>query len=146
MLIANCLCAAIDSVRGKEGRKIWTAVSQWLTLLAPPVEPVKTTKRGRSTEGTPKTASKRQQLLASKATKGKAADTDKATKECANRKWQAKMQEETPARPIKITLRRPNQQEPDLLAMKINLGTQEEEAKEDPTEHLQWRQKKSTTD
>ena len=89
VLIAACLCAAIDSVRGKEGRKIWTAVSQWLTLMAPLVEPIKTTKRGRSTEGTPKMASKRQQLLASKAPKGKAADMDKAIKERANRKQQA---------------------------------------------------------
>ena len=100
---------------------------------------VKTTKRGRSTEGTPKMASKWQQLLASKVPKGKAADTDKATKEHANRKQQAETQEETPARPIKITLRRPNQQEPDPFAMKINLGTQEEEAEENPTKHLQRR-------
>ena len=28
--------------------------------------------------------------------------------------------------------------------MKINIGTQEEEAEEDPTEHLQRRQKTST--
>ena len=118
-------------------------MSQWLTLLAPPVEPVKTTKRGRTTEGTLKTASKRQQLLASKAPKGKAADKDKATKERTNRKRQAETQEETPARPIKITLCRLVQQEPDPLAMKINLGTQEEEAEKDPIEHLQRRQKKS---
>ena len=82
-------------------------------------------------------ASKRQQLLASKPTKGKVADTDKTTKECPNRKRQVETQEETPAWPIMITLRRPSQQEPDPLVMKINLGTQEEEAKEDPTEHLQ---------
>ena len=86
VLITDGLCAAIDLVRGKEGRKIWTAVAQWLTLLAPPMETSKTTKRGRSTEGIPKTASKQQQLLASKATKGKAADTDKARKERANMK------------------------------------------------------------
>ena len=30
--------------------------------------------------------------------------------------------------------------------MKINLGTQEEETAEEPNEHLQWRQKKSTAD
>ena len=46
VLIADSLCAAIEFVRGKEGRKIGTAVAQWLTLLAPPIEPVKTTKRG----------------------------------------------------------------------------------------------------
>ena len=84
--------------------------------------------------------------MASKAPKGKAADTDKAEKERANRKRQAETQEETPARPIKITLCRLVQQEPDPLAMKINLGTQEEEAKEDLTEQLQRRQKKSIAD
>ena len=50
VVIADGLYVAIDSVRGKEGRKIWTAVAQWLTLLAPPIEPVKTTKRGRTTD------------------------------------------------------------------------------------------------
>ena len=69
VLIADGLCAAIESVRGKEGRKIGTEVAQWLTLLAPPIEPMKTTKRGRMMEGTPKTASKWQQLLESKAPK-----------------------------------------------------------------------------
>ena len=146
VLIADGLYVAIDSVRGKEGRKIWTAVSQWLTLLAPPVEPVKTTKRGRTTEGTLKTASKRQQLLASKAPKGKAADKDKATKERTNRKRQAETQEETPARPLKIIFRRPVQQEQDPLATRINIGTQEEEAEEEPTEHLQRCQKTSTAE
>ena len=143
VLIADGLRAAIDSVRGKDGRKIWSAMAQWLTLLAPPVEPITAKKRGRSTEGTPKTASKRQQLLAAKATKGKEADTEKTAKERPN---QAETQEATPARPIKITFRRPGQQEPDPLAMKINLGTQEEETAEEPSEHLQRRQKKSTAD
>ena len=137
VLIADGLCAAIESVRGKEGRKIGTAVAQWVTLLEPPIEPVKTTKRGRTMEGTPKTASKRQQLLVSKAPKGKAADTDKASIERANRKRQAGTQEETPARLITVILRRPIQQEPDPLAMKINIKTQEEEVEEDPIEHLQ---------
>ena len=46
VLIADGLCAAIDTVRGqddkegKEGRKIWHAVTQLLTMLAPPIEPV----------------------------------------------------------------------------------------------------------
>ena len=43
-------------------------------------------KAGENDERNPKTASKRQQQLESKAPKGKAADTDKATKEHANRK------------------------------------------------------------
>ena len=87
-------------------------------------------------EGTPKMASKRQQLLASKAPKGKASDMNKATKERANRKRQAEMQEETLARPITSILRRTVQLEQDPLAMKINIGTQEEEADEESTEHL----------
>ena len=134
ILIADGLCAAIESVRGKEGRKIWTAVAQWLALLAPPVEPVKPTEGGRATEGTPKTASKRQQLLASKAPKGKAADTEKATK--ATQKRQGETQEESTARPLKIVFCRSIQQEPDPLAARINIETQEEEAEEEPTEHL----------
>ena len=41
VLIVDGLCAAIDTLRGKdgkEGRNIWHAVTQWLTLLVPPVE------------------------------------------------------------------------------------------------------------
>ena len=132
VLIVDGLCMAIDTVRGKEakdgkegkeGRKIWHAVAQWLTLLAPPVEPVQTKKRGRATDGTPKAASKRQQLLATKATKGKTVDTEQAAKERASRKRPTDTQEETPARPLKIRLRRPVQQETDPLAAKINVRT-----------------------
>ena len=46
VLIADGLCATIEFVKGKEGRKIGTVVAQWLTLLAPPIEPVRTMKRG----------------------------------------------------------------------------------------------------
>ena len=59
VMIADGLSTAIDSVKGKDGRKMWTAVAQWLTLLAPPVEPIKAKKWGRSTDRTPKAASKR---------------------------------------------------------------------------------------
>ena len=44
VIIANRLSAAIDSIKGKDGRKMWTAVVQWLTLLAPQVEPIKAKK------------------------------------------------------------------------------------------------------
>ena len=44
VIIAECLSAAIDSV--KDGKKVWTVVAQWLTLLAPPMELVQTKKRG----------------------------------------------------------------------------------------------------
>ena len=136
VLIADGLCAAIDVVRGKdgkEGRKIWHAVTQWLTLLVPPVEAVQTKKRTRTADGsTPKTTSKRQQLLASKATKGKKRLTE--------------TQEETPVRPVKITIRRPGQTETDPLTAKINAGTQEEEMEEEPTEHLQRQTKTKTVE
>ena len=135
VLIADGLCAAIDIVRGKdgkEGRKIWHAVTQWLTLLVPPVEAAQTKKRTRAADGTPKTASKRQQLLASKATKGKKRPTE--------------TQEDAPARPVKITIRRPGQKETNSLTAKINAGTQEEETEEEPTEHLQRRSKTKTVE
>ena len=136
VLIADGLCAAIDTVRGKdgkEGRKIWHAVTQWLTLLVPPVEAVQTKKRTRTADGsTPKTTSKRQQLLASKATKGKKRLTE--------------TQEETPVRPVKITIRRPGQKETDPLTAKINAGTQEEETEEEPTQHLQRRSRTKTVE
>ena len=101
VLIVDGMCATIESVRGKEGRKIGMEEAQWLTLLAPLIEPVKTMKRGRTSEGTQKTASKRPQLLESKAPKGK------ATKERATRKQQADTEEEPSARPITIIVRRP---------------------------------------
>ena len=42
-------------------------------------------------------------------------------------------------RPITIIVRRPVPLEQDPLAMKINIGTQEEEVEEEPTEHFQRR-------
>ena len=44
VIIADSLSVAIDSV--KDGKKMWTAVAQWLTLLALPVEPMQSKKRG----------------------------------------------------------------------------------------------------
>ena len=41
VMIANGLSAAIHSVKGKDGKNMWTAVVQWLTLLVPPMEPIK---------------------------------------------------------------------------------------------------------
>ena len=106
----------------------------------------KAKKQGRSSETTPKTASKRQQLLASKAISWKEAETSQLAKEKIIRKPQADKGTpvETPTKTLKIILRRPGQQEPDPLAEKINRGTQEEEMEEEPSEHLQRRQKKST--
>ena len=54
MIIVDGLSATIKSV--KEGKKVWMAVAQWLTLLGPPVELVQTKKRGRTTETTLKAA------------------------------------------------------------------------------------------
>ena len=134
VMIADGLSATIVSI--KDGKKMWTTVAQWLTLLAPPVEPMKQRKRGRPTESTPKTASKRQQLLATQA------------KERPNRKRLAEKEAsvDTSGRPLKIKLRLSEQQaeqQPektqgqDPLAALINNKTLEEEQQEDePTETL----------
>ena len=45
-----------------EGKKPWAGIAQWLTVLVPPVLPIKQKKRGRQ-ETTPKKATKRRQLL-----------------------------------------------------------------------------------
>ena len=135
VLIADGLCMAIDMVRGKdgkEGRKLWHAVAQWITLLVPPVETVQPKKRPRVSEGsTSKPASKRQQLLASKATKGK--------------KRVPEPEEVSPVRPVKITLRRPGQKEPEPLTAQKHAVTQEEET-EEPEEHLQRRSRSRTAE
>ena len=97
-----------------------------MVIFLPPVDPLQTKKRTRVVGGgTPKATSKRQQLLASKATKGKKRLTD--------------TQEETPVRPVKITIRRRGLKDTDPLTAKINVGTQEEETEEEPTQHLQRR-------
>ena len=101
-------------------------------MLVPPVEAAQTKKRTRAADGTAKTASKRQQLLASKATKEK--------------KRLRETQEDAPVRPVKITIRRSGQKETDPLTARINAGTQEEETEEEPTEHLQRRSKTKTVE
>ena len=58
--ITECLKDAIGDLAG--GKKPWTGVAQWLTLLAPPVLTIKPKKRGRQ-ETTPKKATKQRQLL-----------------------------------------------------------------------------------
>ena len=70
-----------------------------------------------------KPASKWQQLLASKATKGKTADAEKAVKEHASRKRPTDTHEETSARPLKITLHQPVQQETDTQVARMNAET-----------------------
>ena len=140
-MIADGLSVAIISI--KDGKKMWTVVAQWLTLLAPPVEPMKQRKRGRPTESTPKTASKRQQLLATQA------------KERPNQKRLAEKEAsvDTSGRPLKIKLRLSEQQaeqQPektqgqDPLAALINIKTLEEEQQEDePMETLLRRRQTS---
>ena len=61
-IIADCLKAAIDSVKG--GKKVWTTVAQCLTLLTLPVELVHTKKQGWTTKTSPNKPSMRQQILA----------------------------------------------------------------------------------
>ena len=84
VMITDGLSAAIDSIKGKDGKKMWTEVAQWLTLLAPLVEPIKPRKQGRLSESTPKTASKWQQLMATKAIDWKEVDTSQSAKEQPN--------------------------------------------------------------
>ena len=104
VMIADVLSATIVSV--KDGKKMWTVVAQWLTLLAGyyMVMPV--------TESTPKTASKRQQLLATQAIGWKEADTSQKAKERPNRKVPEEKEASvnTPVRPVKIKLRQTGQQ------------------------------------
>ena len=45
-----------------EGKKPWARIAQWLTVLVPPVLPIKQKKRSRL-ETTPKKATKRRQIL-----------------------------------------------------------------------------------
>jgi hypothetical protein len=141
MIIAESLSAAIDSV--KDGKKLWIAVAQWLTLLAPPVEPIQPKKRVRPTESTPNQSSKRQQLLAKQAIGWNTANASQKAKEQPSRKCTAKKETlvETPVRPLKINLRWPEQpseqqQEQEPLAALINSGTLAEEQEEEPVEPL----------
>ena len=59
-IITKCLKDAIESL--VEGKKSWTSIAQWLTLLVPPILTIKPKKRGRQ-ETTPKKVTKRRQLL-----------------------------------------------------------------------------------
>ena len=62
VIISVSLRVAIQSV--VDGKKVWTAVAQWLTLLAPPLPEIKAKKRVRPVDAMPNKPSKRQQLLA----------------------------------------------------------------------------------
>ena len=55
-IITECLKDAIESL--VEGKKSWTGIAQWMTLLVPPVLTIKPKKRGRS-ETAPKKTTKR---------------------------------------------------------------------------------------
>ena len=56
VIVADFLRAAIQSV--VEGKKVWTVVPRWLTLLAPPMPTLKAKKRGRAADVTPNKPSK----------------------------------------------------------------------------------------
>ena len=56
VIIADDMSATIDLV--KDGKKMWMALAQWLTLLPSLVEPIQPKKRGRPTESTPNQPSK----------------------------------------------------------------------------------------
>ena len=142
VIIADSLRATMQSVA--DGKKVWMAIAQWMTLLAPPVEPVKTKKWIRVTETTPNKPSKRQQLLANHMPGWKEGSISQKGKEPPSQKQQADVEVlvELLVRPLKINLHREEQQ-PNPLAAKINIGTQEEEAEEGPADNLLHHQKRS---
>ena len=47
VIIIDSLSVTIASI--KDDKKMWTVVVQWITLLAPPVEPIQPKKWGRPT-------------------------------------------------------------------------------------------------
>ena len=52
-----------DTIRNLvDGKKSWAGIAKWLTVLVPPVLPIKQKKRGRQ-ETTPKKTAKRRQIL-----------------------------------------------------------------------------------
>ena len=52
-----------DAIRNLvDGKKSWDGIAQWLTVLVPPVPPIRQKKRGRQ-ETTPKKTAKRRQIL-----------------------------------------------------------------------------------
>ena len=52
-----------DAIRNLvDGKKSWAGIAQWLTVLVPPILPIKQKKRGRQ-ETTPKKTAKRRQIL-----------------------------------------------------------------------------------
>ena len=146
-----------------EGKKPWAGIAQWLTVLVPPVLPIKQKKRGRQ-ETTPKKTAKRRQILekhtpgwtqeedeqreagpsrqqqepatkAKPARKGKEKTTKKTTKEPAE-------EEPVAHKPIKITLRRQGpdpEPEPEDFIQKVRMVAapgEEAETEEDSSEPL----------
>ena len=133
-----------------EGKKPWAGIAQWLTVLVPPVLPIKQKKRGRQ-ETTPKKVTKRRHIL-EKHTPGWTQEEaeqreegpsqqqqEPATKAKPAGKGKGKPTEEEPValKPINITLRRP-EPEPEVFIQKVRLvAAPEEEAEtEDSSEPL----------
>ena len=142
-----------------EGKKPWAGIAQWLTVLVPPVLPIKQKKRGRQ-ETTPKKATKRRQIL-EKHTPGWTQEEEEQREEGPSRQQQepatkakpagkgkgkpAKKTNQEPAeeepvvlKPIKITLRRP-EPEPEDFIQKVRLVAapeEEAETEEDSSEQL----------
>ena len=142
VIIADSVRVAIQSV--VDGKKVWTAVAQWLTLLAPPVPTIKVKKWGRVADATPNKPSKRQQLLAKHTPGWTEGGLAQKEKEQPSRKRQVKTEapEEPLVKPLKIKLRW-QERDPPTLAQRINIGTQEEEAEEEPADTPLCRRKRS---
>ena len=105
VIIADSLRVAIQSV--VDGKKVWTAVAQWLTLLAPPVPTIKVKKWGRVADATPNKPSKRQQLLDRHIPGWTEGGSAQKGKEQPSRTRQAETEApvEPPVKPLKIKLR-----------------------------------------
>ena len=100
MIITDCLKSAVVSL--VDGKKYWTGIAQWLTLLVPAVLTIKPNKRGRP-ETTPKKATKRRKLL-EKHTPGWTPE-DSSQREEVQTSRRQEPAEKAPERPAKQTSR-----------------------------------------
>ena len=150
-----------DAIRNLvDGKKSWAGIAQWLTVLVPPILPIKQKKRGRQ-ETTPKKTAKRRQIL-EKHTPGWTQEGDEQPNEGPSKRQPEQAVQAKPAgkgkekaakkttraqelakeelmvhKPIKIAVRRP-EPEPEDFVQKIRLGTttEEEAEQEDSTKPL----------
>ena len=156
MIITDCLKSAVVSL--VDGKKYWTGIAQWLTLLVPAVLTIKPNKRGRP-ETTPKKATKRWKQL-EKHTQGWTLEGSSQREETQTSRRQEPTEKapETPAKQIsrtqvavekpptghkliKFTLRRQEWEAEDFVR-RIRQEATKEEALDEPTKTLERHPKK----